>query len=159
MSNSGAKSLKEKTWYSVCRCMPCQSISSLLYIYAYVNTGVTWLITPWVTGVRSRSQVTKKGKISFNQPLIYIHSFPPPSPNISFAILQLSSQTNVLGRKNIGGGGALPPLAPTPHQVKIMYGKSGFNYTRSSGEHPLHTCDSTVPLYVQYTAKASNPYQ
>ena len=39
-----------------------------------------------------RSQVRKRGKISLNQSLIYIHPFLPPSPRCLFYPPQLSSQ-------------------------------------------------------------------
>ena len=78
--------------------------------------GVTLLMAwgvgsrPWVLGTSWNSQVWKRGKIGFNQPLIYIH--PLPLAKIFYSPLFISVAKNVFLSINILGGGHLPPPSP-----------------------------------------------
>ena len=111
--------------------MPCQSISSLLYIYVYVNTRVTWLITlgRGELAMGNWRQVTessyKEGEDWF-EPALNIHRpfAPPPHvhQNFLFALLQPSSQTNVLGRKILEGGLCLllPPSCAYVREIRFL---------------------------------------
>jgi hypothetical protein len=72
--------------------MPCQIISSLLYIYAHVNTEVTWIITlGWGEMIMGNwSQVTassyKVGEDWF-EPALNIHTAPSPTLDQLFYLL------------------------------------------------------------------------
>ena len=84
------------------------------------RSDVTWLTPlkgqnqPWISGVKSMCQFRERGKIGLNQPLKYIHPFPPVTHLLFFAPLQLSGQKNLLGKKNIGGEGENPPIQIMP---------------------------------------------
>jgi hypothetical protein len=78
--------------------------------------GLTWLMAwgggsrPWVVGTSWISQVWMRGKIGFNQPVIYILPF-PLSPIFFHSSLFISVAKKVfLGIKILGGG----HLTPSP---------------------------------------------
>jgi len=71
----------------------------------YASISITWLIilgstkcTMGITYFNVQGSQVRKGKTGLNQSLIYIHSFPPLSPQFFiFALLQLISQKKANG--------------------------------------------------------------
>jgi hypothetical protein len=92
-------------------------------------------IRRWVLGVKSRSQVRKRGKIGFNQTVMYIHPFPPLSPQLCLPFINSAAKKEFLRQTKFGGEGGRGHLPPPP-SPKLCMCKA---YLRRSPDAIFHT--------------------
>lgn len=112
----------------------------LPHLVVWIN--VTWLITfcagrgrqtrQWVLGIKSRSQVRKRGKTGLNQPLIHIHPFLPLSPQFLYLPFFDSVNRKISYKKKIEGQWRehFPPLPLPPQITPTVVFESKFRTSR-----------------------------